>query len=149
MLDMAFQLLAFFILTFQAPTRETRIDLYLPSAPSALPGTVASTPDSPRSRPPADSDLESDLIVRARADDLGDLSSLTLLGADVPDAAELGSRLRKYVQVMGDEPVKVRLIADESLRYEEAAKLVAACSSAGVASLRLGGPDDLATSEAP
>ncbi len=38
MLDMAFQLLAFFILTFQAPSGESRIDLDLPAAPAALPG---------------------------------------------------------------------------------------------------------------
>ncbi len=38
MLDMAFQLLAFFVLTFQVPSRETRIDLDLPAAPVTLPG---------------------------------------------------------------------------------------------------------------
>ena len=35
MLDMAFQLLAFFILTFQAPSLETHLDLYLPAAATA------------------------------------------------------------------------------------------------------------------
>ena len=55
MLDMAFQLLAFFILTFQPPGRETRIDLELPAAPVALP---------PRSRPTVvePESLERDLI---------------------------------------------------------------------------------------
>ena len=38
MLDMAFQLLAFFVLTFQAPSSETRLDLDLPATPAALPG---------------------------------------------------------------------------------------------------------------
>ena len=37
MLDMAFQLLAFFILTFKAPSAETHIDLHLPATPAALP----------------------------------------------------------------------------------------------------------------
>ena len=37
MLDMAFQLLAFFILTFKAPSAETHIDLHLPTTPAALP----------------------------------------------------------------------------------------------------------------
>lgn len=148
MLDMSFQLLAFFILTFQAPSRETRIDLYLPVAPSALPGTIPSAA-SGQPRKQVAEELETDLVVRARADDLGDLRSLTLLGADVPDATELESRLRNYVKVMGDEPVRIRLVADESLRYEEAARLIAACHGAGVASLRLGGPDDLASESGP
>src|SRR4029077_7376236 len=38
MLDMAFQLLAFFVLTFQAPSAETHLDLNLPATPVALPG---------------------------------------------------------------------------------------------------------------
>ncbi len=37
MLDMAFQLLAFFILTFKAPSDETHVDLDLPATPAALP----------------------------------------------------------------------------------------------------------------
>ena len=37
MLDMAFQLLAFFILTFKAPSAETHLDLDLPATPVALP----------------------------------------------------------------------------------------------------------------
>lgn len=141
MLDMAFQLLAFFILTFQAPSRETRVDLYLPAAPAALPGAIA---EAGKPAPPVspDSDLETDLVIRARADDLGDLAGLNLLGADIPDAMALLDRLKRYVAVLGDEPVRVRLIADESLRYEEAARLIAACSSAGVQSIRLGGPDN-------
>jgi biopolymer transport protein ExbD len=142
MLDMAFQLLAFFILTFQAPSRETRVDLYLPSAPIALPGSIA---EAGRPAPPVetDSDLETDLVVRAQASELGDLASLTLLGSSVPDATALKERLTRYVAVMSEQPVRIRLLADESLRYEEAAKLIAACSSAGVQSIRLGGPDEL------
>ena len=34
MLDMAFQLLAFFVLTFQAPSAETHLDLDLPATPA-------------------------------------------------------------------------------------------------------------------
>ena len=37
MLDMAFQLLAFFILTFKSPSAETHVDLDLPATPAALP----------------------------------------------------------------------------------------------------------------
>ena len=73
MLDMSFQLLAFFILTFQAPSGETRIDLYLPVGPG---GAGRRRPAGRRGRRPgraAADDLETDLVVRAEADELGDL----------------------------------------------------------------------------
>ena len=44
MLDMAFQLLAFFVLTFQAPSAETHLDLDLPATPLALPGRRGGSP---------------------------------------------------------------------------------------------------------
>ena len=139
MLDMAFQLLAFFVLTFQAPSAETHLDLDLPATPAALPG-------APRgeARPdPAlaiDTDLENDLWVRVEADDLGDLKSLRLGEAVLPDVDTLGARLRRYAEVLGNRPLRVRLVADDGLRYEEAARVMAACSAAGVAALRLTSP---------
>ena len=49
MLDMAFQLLAFFILTFKAPSAETHLDLDLPATPVALPA-ASEAKLSPRPR---------------------------------------------------------------------------------------------------
>src|SRR6516164_1489954 len=72
MLDMAFQLLAFFVLTFKAPTAETHIDLHLPATPAALPSAPLGQAH-PRLSRSVDTDLENDLLVRAEADDLGDL----------------------------------------------------------------------------
>jgi biopolymer transport protein ExbD len=139
MLDMAFQLLAFFVLTFQAPTGETHIDLDLPATPAALPGAPEG---QARPYPPqtADSDLENDLYVRAEADELGDLKSLRLGDALVPNAATLGERLTRYAEALQGRPLRVRLVADDGLRYEEAARVMAACSAAGVAAIRLTNP---------
>src|SRR3954464_11923123 len=75
MLDMAFQLLAFFVLTFQVPTRETRLDLDLPVSPVALPGLPQPTAATIG---PAGDDLETNLPVRAEADARGQLKSLRL-----------------------------------------------------------------------
>ena len=138
MLDMSFQLLAFFILTFQAPSGETRIDLYLPAAPAAL---VAATGGTARPQPgrAAADDLETDLLVRAVADELGDLATLTLEGSEVPDVDALADRLRRYGEQLPGEPLKVRLAADDRLRYEEAARVIGACSTAGVDAIRLAG----------
>ena len=120
MLDMAFQLLAFFVLTFQAPSAETHIDLDLPVTPAALPsaprGQSRTTP-VPRS----DADLENDLWVRIEADDLGDLKTVRLGEASLPDIATLGDRLRRYAEILGSRPLRVRLVADDGLRYEVAA----------------------------
>lgn len=139
MLDMAFQLLAFFVLTFQAPSAETHLDLDLPVTPAALPG---SPHGQARVVPPSrvDTDLENDLWVRVEADDLGDLKAIRLGEAAVTDIPTLGDRLRRYAEILDGRPLRVRLVADDSLRYEEAARVMAACSAAGVAAIRLTSP---------
>ncbi|QEH35681.1 Biopolymer transport protein ExbD/TolR [Aquisphaera giovannonii] len=139
MLDMAFQLLAFFVLTFKAPSAETHIDLHLPATPAALPAA----PEG-RARPGAvrsvDADLENDLLIRAEADDLGDLKALKLGDAPLPDLAALGDRLTRYTGLLNGRPLRVRLVADDRLRYEPAARIVATCSASGVSSIRLAQP---------
>ncbi len=136
MLDMAFQLLAFFILTFKAPTDETHIDLHLPATPAALPSASRGQARPTPSRA-IDADLENDLLIRAEADELGDLKALRLGEALVPDLSSLSNRLRRYTQLLGSRPLRVRLIADDRLRYEPVAQIIATCSASGVASVRL------------
>ena len=138
MLDMAFQLLAFFVLTFQAPSGETHLDLDLPATPAAMPGAPQGEAREAVSK--ADADLENDLWVRVEADDLGDLKALRLGEAVVPDVDALGGRLKRYAEVLNGRPLRVRLVADDGLRYEEAAKVMTACSAAGVAAIRLTSP---------
>ena len=142
MLDMAFQLLAFFILTFQSPTSETRLDLYLPAVPAALPGDDRG---QARVRPPRrpENDLENDLRIRAEADDLGDLKSLRLGDSILPGVDALADRLRRYQAVLNGRPLRVRLSADDRLRYEVAAKIIGACNAVGVASIKLADPASL------
>ena len=139
MLDMAFQLLAFFVLTFQAPSAETHIDLDLPASPLALPGAPRGRADTPPPRR-IDTDLENDLWLRAEADDLGDLKALRLGEAPLANLASLEDRLRRYSQLLGRRPLRVRLLADDRLRYEPAARIIATCSAAGVAAIRLSQP---------
>jgi hypothetical protein len=123
------------VLTFQAPSAETHLDLDLPVTPAALPAAARG-----EARPPSDADLENDLIVRAEADDLGDLKALRLGEATVPDLPTLGRRLRRYTQLLEGRALRVRLVADDRLRYEPAAELIATCSAAGVATIRLSPP---------
>ena len=140
MLDMAFQLLAFFVLTFQSPTPETRLDLYLPAAPAALPGGPAGQARIGADPDRSDLDLENDLVIRASADDLGDLRTLTLGESPLDGPEALGVRLRTYARLLDGTPLRVRIVADDRLRYESAARLIAACGAAGVASIRLADP---------
>jgi biopolymer transport protein ExbD len=135
MLDMAFQLLAFFILTFQAPSRETRIDLDLPASAAALPGANAG-PARPAAKPADELGLETDLVVRAEADERGGLKSLRLGETSLSGPEDLEDRLRRYGAILEGRPLRVALIADDSLSYEEAARLVGACSAAGVSTIR-------------
>ena len=139
MLDMAFQLLAFFILTFQAPTTETRLDLYLPTTPIALPGAARGQAQSKASRR-FDLDLENDLQIKAEADDLGELKSLKLGDAVIPDLDALSDRLKRYAAVLEGKPLRVRIAADDRLRYEVAAQIIGACNAVGVSSIRLADP---------
>jgi biopolymer transport protein ExbD len=139
MLDMAFQLLAFFILTFKAPTAETHIDLHLPATPAALPSSARGQARATSSRT-IDADLENDLLIRAEADDLGDLKTIRLGDAVIPDLATLSDRLQRYIGLMGQRPLRVRLIADDRLMYEPAARIIAVCSAAGVVTIRLAQP---------
>jgi len=143
MLDMAFQLLAFFILTFRSPTTETRLDLYLPAAPVALPGAPRG---QARVTPPrrTDLDLENDLKIRAEADDLGDLKAMKLGDAPVADLDALADRLRRYAAVLEGRPLRVRILADDRLRYEVAARIIGTCNAVGVGSIRLADPGTLA-----
>ncbi len=139
MLDMAFQLLAFFIFTFQSPTTETRLDLYLPTVPVALPGSPRG---QARTTPPrrADLDLENDLLIRVEADDLGDLKSIRLGESPLADLEALADRLRRYAGVLEGRPLRVRIAADDRLRYEVAARIIGTCNAVGVASIRLADP---------
>jgi biopolymer transport protein ExbD len=139
MLDMAFQLLAFFILTFRAPSAETHLDLDLPASPVALPsGYRGEARPSPARN--VDTDLERDILVRAESDELGDLKELRLGEARVPDLAALGNRLRRYTQLLEGRPLRVRLVATDNLRYEPVAQILTTCSAAGVAAIRLTQP---------
>jgi biopolymer transport protein ExbD len=139
MLDMAFQLLAFFVLTFQAPSAETHLDLVLPTTPIALPGASRGAAE-PRPARKQDLDLENDLWVRVSSDDLGEIKTVRLGDAALPDLPTLGERLARYVEILGSRPLRVRIVADDHLRYEQAARVMAVCSAAGVATIRLSDP---------
>lgn len=140
MLDMAFQLLAFFILTFQAPSTESWIGLDLPVTPAALPKSTDA------GRPLADPDDRSvRLRLRATADRRGGLAALELEGESI-GTGRLAERLRSAARGSG-RPVRLTIAADDALRYEEAVRLLVSCQRAGVSAVRLDRLDRVARRE--
>jgi biopolymer transport protein ExbD len=151
MLDMAFQLLAFFLLVYRPGSSETRIDLVLPAEPVALPGAAATEPGGAAptraitrvpSQLASERDPYADIEVEAIADDAGLLQMITLAGAHLASPDALTQRLRRYRRLLSGQILRVRLVADDRLFYAEAARLIAAIHNAGVASIRLAGRID-------
>lgn len=145
-LDMAFQLLAFFILTFQPPSAESRIDLDLPAAPAVLPGDegTSTTPGQETAEP---GDVETDLILRINLDGRNAIRSFTLASSPIPNLEELARTLSRYKQVLRDKELKVILVSDDRLKYGEAARVLSVCVEAGVDSLRLASEPQASTGE--
>lgn len=138
MLDMAFQLLAFFILTFQPASTELRIDLELPIAnpsPPRMEGGLAKSESRIATVPKID--ISNDLRVTATAGEEGALVGLKLGLADVPDLSTLQDRLSRYRKLLDEKPLVVVLMADPRLRYDEAARIIAAAQAAGAETIHL------------
>src|SRR5438067_13899264 len=118
MLDMSFQLLAFFVMTFQAASaQEGRLDMFLPKAGAPMakaPEQVELTRDSD-----AEIDKEGDLtvVVASRG---GDIESLTIRekvgSTPVADLKELRPALVKLRAAVGNKD-NIRIEADGKLKY--------------------------------
>jgi biopolymer transport protein ExbD len=128
MLDMSFQLLAFFVMTFNPTPTEGHIDVGLP----AQKGGQSTTPPLP-----TDAELVEDITVRVDTDVNGDIAGISLIqgegGAEVAlpgkgkQAREnLFTELKKRraalnAQKKGDAaftPPKIKLDLPENLRYK-------------------------------
>jgi biopolymer transport protein ExbD len=136
---MTFQLLAFFIMTYRPPSTEGRLDLDLPAEPVAV--ARQSDAQSQASSAAEDLGLDTEPLIRATADPSGSLASLSFGEAPLENADALEEQLRRYAMVLEPAPLRIRFLADEKLRYEEAARIVAAATRAGAVAIRLLGPD--------
>lgn len=89
--------------------------------------------------PVDDPDLDTELVVFVEANADGSIRSLKLGETIVSDLELLENRLSRYRSVLSDRALRVRLQAPDLLKYIEAAKLIGACSKAGVSSVKLSG----------
>lgn len=132
MLDMAFQLLAFFILTFKPSPIEGHLAMRLPRA-----GTVSTVAMASDSSAPSDviaAEIKESFLVVVHADASGRVSKVSVApGGDVfegPANSEHLSRLnRTMAEVFSQAGAyeQVEIVSAPTLRYDELMKIVDVC----------------------
>jgi len=134
MLDMAFQLLAFFVLTFRSPPLEGQISLRLPPP---LPVTGIKNGENPgedlKNHNPLQ--LTNTLTISVYADpNNGGIASLRVGESDVPglNAREKLDALKKELKRVFADPGnpfdQVIIQVNDSCRYDELMKVIDACT---------------------
>jgi biopolymer transport protein ExbD len=161
MLDMAFQLLAFFILTYRPADLEGHLDLSLPASGEVRAAQKADV--DPTKVSDADLELPAELtvVVRARSEEGGGQMIIDKIavqqragevtleeGADAAQRekhllAELGSYLKKARAGVSNQS-DVKLAVDSRLRYAMVVQLMDVCAKAGFSNIGFGTPPDLA-----
>jgi len=135
MLDMAFQLLTFFILTFKPAPVEADIALRLPPPqPATSPDTDQGRrgPGEDRNRTSYDPLLHT-LVISVAPDKAGNVGTLAV-GDDVVSVAQLDGRLRAIFGNRELEFDQVIVQAGPRLRYEALMKIIDTCSRQTLAS---------------
>jgi biopolymer transport protein ExbD len=132
MLDMAFQLLAFFILTYRPSPVEVQLSLNLPPP---LPVTNVS-PDQPADLAPEGAAVAiNSLVIAVRADDRGEVSSVSVgpgrafEGQATPQKLrELNRQLRALFGFQHTPYDQVLIRVAPGLHYEELMKIIDVCT---------------------
>src|SRR5262245_39636240 len=145
MLDMSFQLLAFFVMTFQAANAmEGQLDMYLPKAGNPQ----AKKPDQVDLTKDSDADLEQQADVSVVVSSLrGDVESLSIREktktTPVPDLKALKPALVKLRAELGGTQNNIKIEADSRLKYARLVDVMDACLGAGFKSVGFAPPPDL------
>jgi biopolymer transport protein ExbD len=128
MLDMAFQLLAFFILTFRQPPLEGQISLRLPppQATVVVKGGQEAGADLENKNPLQGMNT---LTIGVFADPKsGTINSLSVGETRVTGIAALDGRLKELFGDQGNPFDQVVIQVSESCRYEELMKIIDICT---------------------
>lgn len=132
MLDMSFQLLAFFVFTFKPTPSEGQITLYLPKL-DGNPDTQQIIPDDK----PIEPKKEYTVIVRAAE---GTIASIDFRDEGAPEPlgtspARLLERLKQIPKPTDGPAPNVKIEADDNLGYASLVQLMDVCIKAGFASV--------------
>jgi biopolymer transport protein ExbD len=128
MLDMAFQMLMFFILTFSPMPLESQVAMALPAA-----GPVTQTaPVGPESAVPAavTDRRESAVTVTVLGSASGGIRDIAVNDTIVPDLDHLGRQMRSVVAKPDRVKTEVILQVDTKLHYQEVMDVLQACNQA-------------------
>lgn len=139
MIDVVFQLLIFFMLTYKPRISETSFLISLP------PPTVTAQTKDESSDVPGDTELKLPPIpIRLAADADGKLLRIHLSGRQINGFAELRRNLESTLAIMkrtaGDEDIRVEIAPDERLLYEHIVHAIGAATQAGATRISLGSP---------
>ena len=127
MLDMAFQLLAFFILTFKPSPVEGQISLHLPPPqPVANVRAEKQAGENVTDISPV-AGLET-LVISLFSTPSGELASMAIGEANVAGERELDTRLKTILKDPGNPFDQVILQVDSALHYEELMQVVDVCT---------------------
>jgi biopolymer transport protein ExbD len=133
MLDMAFQLLAFFILTFKPSPVEGQISLHMPPAkPVANVNAEKQAGENVTDISPV-AGLDT-IVISLFSTPSGDLTSMAVGEQNVATQKELDARLRTIFKDPGSPFDQVIIQVDSALRYEELMQVVDICTRQTLAS---------------
>jgi biopolymer transport protein ExbD len=148
MLDMAFQVFAFFVFTYHPSGLEGQMDLHLPSAAEAKAKTEADVnPSKPSDVLDVELPSELTVVVRAqRGDGGGGISQLVVQKREgevsVANLQELAEHLEKArKEVTSKDDIKIQ--PDSHLKYEFVVQVMDACTRAGFQQIGFAPPLDL------
>jgi biopolymer transport protein ExbD len=145
MLDMSFQLLAFFIFTFHpSNTLEGQMDMALPRAGTAK----AAAPEQVDPFASSDTDVDKGAEVTVRVDSAGGgIDAISVAdkagGAEVNGKAGLKAKLDEMKRGLGGS-AGVRIAASSHLKYSCLVEIMDVCTAAGFTQIGFAPPPDLA-----
>jgi len=128
MLDMAFQLLTFFILTFRPSPLEGQISLRLPPPQPVAVVRGGQPAGTDYSNPNPIQGLNTLTISIFAHPKTGTITALGLGEAPVPSLAALDARLKQVLSDVGNPFEQVILQVSESCRYDELMKVIDICT---------------------
>ena len=150
MLDMAFQLLAFFVMTYHPSDLEGQMDLSLPSENI----TQAQKPEevdpskAPDKNKPLDLPANLTVIVRTQMDNVnnGRISALTLQDdagpQQIDNLEKLAAELKRRSETVENKE-NIKIQADGRLKWEEVVHVMDVCQGAGFKNISFVPPRDL------
>lgn len=133
-LDLIFNILSFFVMTFSPPIAEKNFDVQLP--PPKIEKDTSSAATSEAFIPEEEEEILKDMKIHLTAGPEGTLATIRVEGSPVPSLARLPGHLQLLAGAVGGtggEPMEAAMIiASPTLKYEHVIATVDACYRAKI-----------------